>query len=30
VDVCERWDRACRSLMRGYQDAALGAVDWRD
>ena len=30
VDVCERWDRACRSLMRGYQDAALHAVDWRD
>ena len=30
VDVCERWDRACRNLMRGYQDATLRAVDWRD
>jgi alkylation response protein AidB-like acyl-CoA dehydrogenase len=30
VDVCERWERACRSLMRGYQDAALRAVDWSD
>ncbi len=30
VDVCERWDRACRSLMRGFQDAALRALAWRD
>ena len=30
VAVCDRWERACRSLMRGYQDAALRAVDWHD
>ena len=30
VAVCDRWEHACRSLMRGYQDAALRAVDWHD